>query len=60
MRGKKAPVRMIIGDGKFGNVMVAKFINYLMYDGKKSRAEAVVYSAFEVIADKTKKIRWNF
>ena len=55
MRGKKAPVRMIIGDGKFGNVMVAKFINYLMYDGKKSTAEAVVYSAFEVIADKTKK-----
>lgn len=46
---------MIIGDGKFGNVMVAKFINYLMYDGKKSTAEAVVYSAFEVIADKTKK-----
>lgn len=55
MRGKKAPVRLIQGDGKYGNITVAKFINYLMYDGKKSTAEAVVYSAFEVIAEKTKK-----
>lgn len=55
MRGKKAPVRRIAPDGKFGNTNVAKFINYLMYDGKKSTAEEIVYSAFTIMAEKTKK-----
>lgn len=55
MRGKKAPIRKIAVDGKYGNPMVAKFINYLMYDGKKSTAEAVVYNAFDLISEKTKK-----
>ena len=55
MRGKKAPIRQIAGDGKYGNTMVAKFINYLMYDGKKSTAESVVYGAFDIISEKTKK-----
>ncbi|MEK7105537.1 MAG: 30S ribosomal protein S7 [Patescibacteria group bacterium] len=55
MRGKKAPIRKIDGDGTYGNVMVAKFINYLMSDGKKSTAEKIVYDAFKIISDKTKK-----
>jgi small subunit ribosomal protein S7 len=36
-------------------MLVAKFINSLMYDGKKSKAREVVYQAFDLIEDKTKK-----
>lgn len=55
MRGKKAPKREIAGDMKFSNIDVAKFINYLMSDGKKTTAEKVVYNAFELMETKTKK-----
>lgn len=46
MRGKQAPKRNIIPDSKYGNTLVAKFINYVMKDGKKATAERIVYSAF--------------
>jgi small subunit ribosomal protein S7 len=55
MRGKPAPKRKIEGDAKYGDVDVAKFINYIMKSGKKSTAQNVVYDAFEVIKDKTKQ-----
>lgn len=55
MRGKQAPRRVLKPDAKFGNVYVTKFINYIMYDGKKSTAKNVVYGAFEIMAEKTKK-----
>lgn len=55
MRGKKAPKREIAGDMKYSNIDVAKFINYLMSDGKKTTAEKVVYNAFELMETKTKK-----
>jgi small subunit ribosomal protein S7 len=54
MRGKKAPRRVITPDPKYGNVYVAKLINYIMLDGKKSTARKVVYDAFEIMAEKTK------
>src|SRR3990172_5805715 len=54
MRGKQAPKRDILPDPKFGNVMVAKLINYVMKDGKKSTAQTVVYDAFEIISEKAK------
>lgn len=41
-------------DTKYGSKKVAKFINYLMLDGKKSVAETVVYDAFEIIKTKEK------
>ena len=41
-------------DSKYGDLVCAKFINCLMYDGKKSTAEAVFYGALETIAEKTK------
>lgn len=41
-------------DTKYGSTKVAKFINYLMLDGKKSTAEKVVYGAFEIIKKKEK------
>ncbi len=55
MRGKQAPKRKIFGDNKFNDTDIAKFINYIMESGKKSVAENIVYSAFDIIKDKTKQ-----
>ena len=55
MRGKQAPKRVIDGDLKYNDVDIAKFINYLMVEGKKSVAQKVVYGAFDIIKEKTKQ-----
>ena len=54
MRGKKAPKRSIAPDPKFQRIDIAKLINYVMSDGKKTTAQRVVYDAFEYISKKTK------
>jgi small subunit ribosomal protein S7 len=54
MRGKQAPKRKIKPDPKFNNVLIAKFINYIMNDGKKSIAQTIVYKGFEFVSEKTK------
>ena len=54
MRGKKAPKRDITPDPKFQRADIAKLINYVMSDGKKTTAQRVVYDAFEYISKKTK------
>ena len=53
-RRHAAEKREIIPDPKFGNVVVSKFMNAIMYDGKKSVAEAIVYDAFDIIEQKTR------
>ena len=53
-RRHRAEKREVIPDAKFGDVILAKFMNSIMYDGKKSVAEAIVYGAFEVIEQKLK------
>ncbi|MDD3939323.1 MAG: 30S ribosomal protein S7 [Patescibacteria group bacterium] len=55
MRGKPAPKRNIEGDSKYSDISIAKFINYVMEDGKKSIAENIVYDAFEIIKEKSKQ-----
>ncbi len=55
MRKKRAEKKFIKPDPKFNDVLVAKFINSLMYDGKKSKAREVVYNAFEIIEERTQK-----
>ncbi len=55
MRGKKAQKRDITPDPKYGSATVAKLINYIMLDGKKSIARTIVYDAFEIMAAKTKE-----
>jgi len=55
MRGKQAPKRHIDVDPKFRSLQVAKLVNYLMKDGKKTIAYAVVYDAMELISQKTKQ-----
>lgn len=55
MRGKRASKRMIEGDPKYGSVVVAKFINYVMQDGKKILARKFVYESLEEAAKKVDK-----
>jgi small subunit ribosomal protein S7 len=54
-RRYKPSERKILPDAKYGNVMVAKFINRLMQKGKKSTAERIMYGAFDIIEDKAKR-----
>jgi len=51
-RRKKAIKRQILPDPKFGNLVLAKFMNMIMVDGKKSIAEKIVYSALDTIEGK--------
>lgn len=53
-RRHRAEKREIIPDPKFGDVILTKFMNSVMYDGKKSTAERIVYGAFDIIEEKTK------
>lgn len=56
MRGKKqAPKRKINPDPKYNSLVIAKFINHIMRKGKKSVAQKIVYKAFDIIKEKTKK-----
>ncbi len=54
-RRREIPSRDILPDPKFGNQTLAKFINVMMYDGKKSVAERIVYGALDQVASKTKE-----
>jgi small subunit ribosomal protein S7 len=49
MRHKQAPKRDIQGDAVYNNKQIAKFINYLMKDGKKTVAQNVLYATFDLI-----------
>lgn len=53
-RRHAAPKREILPDPKFADLIVSKFINNLMYAGKKSVAERIVYDALEIIRVKEK------
>ena len=47
--------RKILPDPKFGSELLAKFINVVMLDGKKSIAESIVYGALDTVAEKSGK-----
>jgi small subunit ribosomal protein S7 len=51
-RRRVSAKRVILPDPKYGNEMLAKFMNMVMESGKKSTAERIVYGALDVIADK--------
>ncbi|MGH6829541.1 MAG: 30S ribosomal protein S7 [Methylocella sp.] len=51
-RRHSAEKREVIPDAKYGDVILTKFMNSIMYDGKKSIAEAIVYDAFDIIEQK--------
>ena len=54
-RKKKAPKRIFYPDPQYGSVVLAKFINFIMYDGKKTTSEKIIYDALEKIKNKTKE-----
>ncbi|MGB5986566.1 MAG: 30S ribosomal protein S7 [Desulfobacterales bacterium] len=54
-RRREVPERPIQPDSVYDNKLLAKFINCMMKDGKKSTAEAVIYQAFDVIESKAKQ-----
>ena len=54
-RKRKAPVRKVYPDPKFHSEIVSKFINSIMYDGKRSTAEKILYDALEKIKSKIDK-----
>ncbi|WP_282606924.1 30S ribosomal protein S7 [Pelagibius sp. Alg239-R121] len=51
-RRHSAEKREVLPDPKFGDTIVSKFMNCLMYDGKKSVAEGIVYGAFDRISER--------
>ena len=53
-RRHSAEKREIIPDAKYGDVVIAKFMNTIMYEGKKSVAEAIVYGALDGVESKVK------
>lgn len=55
MRRRKAPERKVLPDPKYHSELVSKFINGLMLDGKRSKAEKIFYDAMDVIEGKLKK-----
>jgi len=52
-RRRAAEKREVLPDAVYGDTVLTKFINSLMYDGKKAVAEAIVYGALDRIRDKT-------
>ncbi|MEK6733922.1 MAG: 30S ribosomal protein S7, partial [Pseudomonadota bacterium] len=54
MRRRAAKKREIFPDAKYGSLVIAKFINQLMYEGKKSTAESIMYGALDELAKQTK------
>ena len=53
-RKKSAPKKNLIADPVYKSTIIPKLINSLMYDGKKSVAEALFYDSFEIIKERTK------
>ncbi len=51
--------REILPDPKYGNLMLAKFINMVMKSGKKSVAERIIYGALDQIAGKGNETLWK-
>ena len=52
-RRRAAVKREVIPDAKYGDIVLTKFMNALMYDGKKAVAEDIVYGALDIIQKKT-------
>lgn len=54
-RRHRAEKREVLPDPKFGNIVLTKFMNSIMYDGKKSAAEGIVYGALDLVEGKTRQ-----
>ena len=59
-RRRAAEKRVVIPDCKYKDIVLTKFMNRIMIDGKKSISEKIVYGAFEIISEKTEKSPIDF
>lgn len=55
MRKRKAEKRRLIPDPKYKDIVVSRFVNNIMLKGKKNVARTILYDAFDIIEEKTKK-----
>jgi len=55
MRRRRAEKREVIPDPKYKSAVVSRFMNIIMKEGKKSKAEHIVYRCFDILAEKTGK-----
>ena len=55
MRKTKAKKRQVLPDPRFNDVLVTRFVNNMMYSGKKETAYAIFYNAVQIVADKTQQ-----
>ena len=53
-RRRRAEKRQVLPDPKFGDLIVTKFMNYVMYEGKKAVAENILYGAFDILETRRK------
>jgi small subunit ribosomal protein S7 len=54
-RRHRAEPREVLPDPVYGDLVLTKFMNYVMYEGKKSAAETIVYGALETVEQKMKR-----
>jgi small subunit ribosomal protein S7 len=54
-RRKRIFKKNIKPDSKFGNLLIGKFVGYLMKEGKRTTSERIMYDAFDIIHERTKK-----
>ena len=54
-RKNQAPKRIFYPDAKYESLVLAKFINFIMYDGKKATAQRVMYDALNILKERTQK-----
>lgn len=54
-RDRHIPKREVLPDEKYNNVLIAKFINVMMYRGKKSVSRKIMYDALDTVQEKTQK-----
>ena len=54
-RKNRAPKRILYSDSRYQSLILSKFINIIMLDGKKTTAEKIVYTTFDQIKNKTKE-----
>src|ERR1700744_5495109 len=55
-RRRRAETRKVLPDPKFGDLVVTKFMNYVMYEGKKAVAESIIYGAFDIMEAKRRDV----
>jgi small subunit ribosomal protein S7 len=55
-RRRKAEIRKVLPDPKYGDLVVTKFMNYVMYEGKKAVAESIIYGAFDIMEAKRRDV----